>query len=136
MTRMIAGADHALTKHLKKKPAHWQVNHIYERLWHSAAGMLSSLSDTLLQTHYTNDEANKWFGIHVDRQSSRSVSRIVETKRFSALMEESMHAYPRSPRRQFPSIVSFVGEIGVGKSTLSKLHCMKEACSSGTDCIA
>lgn len=66
------------------------------------------------------DEANKWFGLSVDKSGPVPIARLVETRRFSTLMEDSLNVSPDSSRRQYPSIISFVGETGVGKSTLSE----------------
>lgn len=108
-------------KHLARKPMHREVNKSHNRMWSWASGVKSALTPETWQREWEKDEANKWFGLHVDTSKPTTVCRIVETQRFSSLMEESLHAYPRSPQRQFPSIVSFVGETGVGKSTISTL---------------
>jgi hypothetical protein len=96
------------------------IDPFHKRWWRKASGTFTTISDNILLGAHEKDEANKWFGLHVDKSSSVTVSRLVETKLFSAIMEDSMHAGPESPSRQFPSLVSFVGETGVGKSTLSK----------------
>jgi hypothetical protein len=65
------------------------------------------------------DERAKWFGLHVSGHGNTRVSRVIETTRFENLAEASVHASPSSPNRQFPSLVSFIGDTGVGKSTIS-----------------
>jgi len=66
------------------------------------------------------DEGAKWFGLVVEKSGQDRIVRIVETPRFSNLIEDSMHSTSNSPSRQYPGIVSFVGDTGAGKSTLSK----------------
>jgi hypothetical protein len=68
---------------------------------------------------FEKDEDAKWFGLVEDTSFDLPVCRIVETPRFSEIMESSVHASPQSPKRQYPSFVSFVGETGAGKSSLS-----------------
>ena len=81
-------------------------------------GIANSISQA---TVFKKDETTKWFGLHVEVVRQDRITTIVETPRFSNLMEDSLHFSKISPRRQFPSVTSFVGETGAGKSTLSKL---------------
>ena len=66
------------------------------------------------------DEMAKWFGLYIESSKSGRIARIIETARYTELAEKSATASANSAKRQFPSIVSFVAETGVGKSTLSK----------------
>ncbi|KAF0322510.1 patatin-like serine [Colletotrichum asianum] len=79
---------------------------------------------------FKEDEACKWFGLHTVENRSRTVNTIVETKRLSLLMERSMEFFENSPKRQFPSITSFVGETFGGKSTLVRalIYQAKQEC--------
>lgn len=55
---------------------------------------------------------SKWFGTHIDEQESRIYFR--DFGGLSALLQKS-HVLPH---QQFPSLISFVGDTGAGKSTL------------------
>lgn len=114
-----------LPKHLKKHKTHHRISENHQKLLRWWAGVTESLnnhlpiSEEFRKRSMERDEANKWFGLSVDKSGPLPIAHIVETWRFSALMEDSLHGSPGRPRRQYPSIVSFVGETGVGKSTLS-----------------
>jgi hypothetical protein len=110
------------TNHLARHPKHMQGGtSITDKTWAWISGKVSSLADsTSRATHFEQDEATKWFGLHIQKMGTDRVTRLVETPRFAHLVEQSMHHKENSPRRQFPSIVSCVGETGAGKSTLSK----------------
>lgn len=69
---------------------------------------------------FEQDETAKWFGLVEEIGRSGSICQIIETSRFSELMEASRVAYPDSPKRQYPSMIAFVGDTSAGKSTLSK----------------
>jgi len=71
--------------------------------------------------YFKEDEMAKWYGLYIESSKSGRIARIIETARFTELAEKSATASVNSAKRQFPSIASFVGETGVGKSTLSKL---------------
>lgn len=67
------------------------------------------------------DEAYKWFGLHVE--SARGGTRItttVETTRLHSPTDGTIRFRGDSPRYQIPGIVSFVGDTGGGKFTLSE----------------
>ncbi|KAJ5743646.1 hypothetical protein N7533_008516 [Penicillium manginii] len=90
-----------------------------EDAWNWISGKLAHLTSTP-QTQFKDDEATKWFGLCVETNRQRDrLTSIVETKRLQELMTISLHYRESSPKRQFPSITSFVGETGAGKSTLS-----------------
>jgi signal recognition particle GTPase len=91
-------------------------------MWNWITGGFSGIPNPFTQkTQFKKDEATKWFGLHVEIVRQDRITTIVETPRFSDLMADSLHFSKTSPRRQFPSVTSFVGETGAGKSTLSKL---------------
>ncbi|KAH6988598.1 hypothetical protein EDB80DRAFT_816998 [Ilyonectria destructans] len=63
---------------------------------------------------FQEDESTKWFGIW--RDSKDSLLWLIETPRFEHLLLESRN---RSESiRTFPRLVAFVGQTGVGKSTI------------------
>ncbi|XTI83131.1 hypothetical protein V2W45_83017 [Cenococcum geophilum] len=104
------------TKHLPHHPKHRPGGTSKtDKAWAWISGTVATLTDSTSKvTHFEQDQVTKWFKVGADR-----VTRLVETFRFSRLVEDSMHHNKNSPRRQFPSIVSFVGETGAGKSTLT-----------------
>ena len=109
-------------KHLVRNPKHKRGGtHGTEKAWAWISGTISTLTEsTSRATFFEQDQVAKWFGLHVQRVNADDrVTRLVETPRFSRLVAASMHHSHDSPRRQFPSIISFVGETGAGKSTLS-----------------
>lgn len=63
------------------------------------------------RSHVKNIQS-KWFGTHIDEQESRSYFH--DFGGFSGLLEKS----PFMAHQQFPSLISFVGDTGTGKSTL------------------
>jgi hypothetical protein len=69
--------------------------------------------------HFAKDEVTKWFGVMFETVGEERIAKLVETPRFQELLLASRGHSLDSPGRQFPSIVSFVGETGSGKSTLS-----------------
>jgi hypothetical protein len=73
-----------------------------------------------VQGYFQKDEATKWFGLVVEESSGEKITTLVETPRFAELIESSINHHPTSPKRQYPALISFVGETGAGKSTLSK----------------
>lgn len=115
-----------LPKHLRRFTRHYRLSVKYKKAHRWWAWVTDSVnnylptSEDFTKKAIERDEANKWFGLYQDKSGSVPVARIVETQRFSSLMEDSLHGSPGRPRRQYPSIISFVGETGVGKSTLSK----------------
>lgn len=110
-----------LDVHLKRKPLHKRGGtRKTEDAWNWISGKLANLTITAQHHQFKNDEGAKWFGLYVEatRRKDRLTS-IVETRRLSELMTGSIYHFQDSPKRQFPSITSFVGETGAGKSTLS-----------------
>ena len=110
-------------KHLKRNPAHRRGgSKLTEKLWKWVSGTISDAKGSVddLKANFKQDEAAKWFGLHIDIVNDERVPSLVETPRFSDLVEESLEFYEDSPKSQFPSICSFVGDTGAGKSTLSK----------------
>lgn len=109
------------TKHLPRNPKHRRGGTgKTDKAWAWISGTIATLTDsTSRATHFEQDQVTKWFGLHIKKVGADRVTRLVETSRFSRLVEDSMHYNKNSPRRQFPSITSFVGETGAGKSTLS-----------------
>jgi hypothetical protein len=73
-----------------------------------------------IRSHFQKDEATKWFGLAIEESSGVKITKLVETPRFAELIESSINHSTTSPKRQYPSLISFVGETGAGKSTLSK----------------
>jgi hypothetical protein len=105
-------------KHLRKRPDHYRV--APSRFNQAVAWIIGGSSLPATQI-FEKDEGAKWFGFFEKTNVIRStVYQIVETPRFSELMETSARFSPQSPKRQYPSLVSFVGITGDGKSTLSK----------------
>lgn len=74
-----------------------------------------------IQAYFHKDEATKWFGLAIEESAGEKITKLVETPRFAELIELSINRYTTSPKRQYPSLVSFVGETGAGKSTLIRL---------------
>ncbi|KAF5684647.1 hypothetical protein FDENT_6652 [Fusarium denticulatum] len=92
-----------------------------ETKWNKIKGVVSNIASSFSPaSHFQRDETTKWFGLHISSPPGRKdrIATLVETTRFSSLLEESLHFSKRSPKRQYPSICSFVGDTGAGKSTL------------------
>ncbi|PNP76628.1 hypothetical protein FNYG_10047 [Fusarium nygamai] len=92
-----------------------------ETKWNKIKGVVSNIASSFSPaSHFQRDETSKWFGLHISSPPGRKdrIATLVETTRFSSLLEESLHFHKRSPKRQYPSICSFVGDTGAGKSTL------------------
>lgn len=110
--------------HIERLPKHQKVSSdqkILREAWSWASGTSSALSDMATRSEYfKEDEMAKWFGLYIESSKSGRIARIIETARYTELAEKSVTVSANSAKRQFPSIVSFVGETGVGKSTLSK----------------
>lgn len=109
-------------KHLKRRPEHRRGGTLkqetqWSRIKGAVTGVASSLSEALKA-----DENAKWFGLHVSSSpdSAGGTAVLIETPRLSTLLEGSVHFYENSPKLQNPSICSFIGDSGVGKSTLGE----------------
>ncbi|KAF3160773.1 hypothetical protein TWF788_002869 [Orbilia oligospora] len=83
-----------------------------------------AIAEIDLSTLFIEDEKAKWFG-HWSQMSEQDdetnpikTHYIVETSRLRDLMAQSLNFRPDSPSTQYPSIVSFVGATGAGKSFL------------------
>jgi hypothetical protein len=91
-----------------------------ESRWTRIIGPFSGVIDSVkLATNFQKDELAKWFGLYTVQDRDDRRTSLVETYRFTHLAEESLHAYDTSPNRQYPSLCSFIGETGAGKSHLS-----------------
>jgi hypothetical protein len=73
-----------------------------------------------VQAYFQKDEGKKWFGLVIEESSGEKITKLVETPRFAELIESSINHRTTSPKKQYPTLISFVGETGAGKSTLSK----------------
>ncbi|KAF3093219.1 hypothetical protein TWF706_008832 [Orbilia oligospora] len=117
------------SKHLKRNPKHnQQREHTLalvpaaapksrsQRLWKviTCPFMRGSQSDA-----FKYDEAAKWFGLitKINENNIRE-SELAETPRLMSLLHRSAQAHPEGLGAQFPSIPSFVGPTGAGKSVL------------------
>lgn len=104
-------------KHLARNPTHRKGgSRKDEDAWNWFTGKFAGVRG--LSDQFKDDEAAKWFGLYTDTRPGKEKGYLVDTPRLRNLMSESLTWYPDSPRRQFPSIASFVGETGAGKSTL------------------
>lgn len=120
--------DACYKKHLQSKPTHRGLKYtpgssLLSKAWKFVKGSLAYTPED-----YVKDESAKWFGLTEEFHPHSVVCRIVETTRFAELVEASKHAYPDSPKRQFPSLVSFVGDTGAGKSSLSTQPYPRSGC--------
>jgi len=98
-----------------------------DNAWNLVTGAFSGLAGPAADL-FKQDESAKWFGIYTNKnKKSQRGSQIVETSRFVDLAHESLNHTEKSPQRQYPSICSFIGDTGAGKSTLST--------SMSTSCI-
>ena len=115
-------------KHLQRLPTHKKAPSLsFERAWAWVSGTVSTLTDDLSrQAQFQKDEGAKWFGLVVEKSGADRIISIIETPRFANLVEDSTHYSSKSPIRQYPSIVSFVGDTGAGKSTLGE-YCSKRS---------
>ncbi|CZR37777.1 uncharacterized protein FPRO_07032 [Fusarium proliferatum ET1] len=109
-------------KHLQRNPTHKRGgSKKTETKWNKIKGVVSNITSSFSPaSHFQRDETSKWFGLHISSPPGRKdrIATLVETTRFSSLLEESLHFNKHSPKRQYPSICSFVGDTGAGKSTL------------------
>ncbi|TGJ70891.1 hypothetical protein EYR41_002905 [Orbilia oligospora] len=94
---------------------------VADMIWGKVSKAIAEID---LSTLFIEDEKAKWFG-HRSRTSKQDgepnpieTQYIVETSRLEDLMAQSLNFRPDSPSTQFPSIVSFVGATGAGKSLL------------------
>ncbi|EGX45760.1 hypothetical protein AOL_s00140g76 [Orbilia oligospora ATCC 24927] len=110
-------------KHLKRRPDHRRGGTSKtENFWTRVVGRFSGktgIADIEYQaSEFREDQRAKWFGLRILDQGNHRVSTIVETPRYRDLMDYSLHHNKNSPKTQFPSITSFVGLTGAGKSLL------------------
>jgi hypothetical protein len=123
--------------HVRRQPTHRKASHSSGtskllKAWKFVKGIGGTAT-------FEKDEGAKWFGLVEETKFDPPVCRIVETPRLSELLELSKYADELSPKRQFPSLVSFLGDTGAGKSTLS-MNQIRDAwralmrCSQGTYC--
>ncbi|KAI1634568.1 hypothetical protein F4809DRAFT_665344 [Biscogniauxia mediterranea] len=103
-------------KHIRRHPKHKRGSRNSEGAWSWISSPFTNLADrTFRAKWFEKDEVTKWFGLHI---SGSREAVLVDTARFLRLTASSASYRQDSPRRQFPSITSFVGETGSGKSTL------------------
>lgn len=136
--------EHCVKKHLKRNPEHRRGgSKKTQSMWNMIKGVVSGVANSFNPaSHFLKDETTKWFGLHISSPPGREdlIAVLVETPRLSNLLGESIHFKENSPKRQYPSICSFVGDTGAGKSTLSKsqllsltvrvrLHCYRKLTS-------
>ena len=117
--------DDCFALHIAKLPAHRGTPHTneptkFQKAWKFVKG-IGGTAD------FERDEGAKWFGLVEERRFDPPVCRIVETPRLADLLELSKYADEHSPQRQFPSLVSFLGDTGAGKSTLGRY--LRKYCS-------
>ncbi len=112
-------------EHFKDQPTEYELS--IRSVFRGAFSMVPSL--------FKKDEPSKWFGLVANGKTEASGdgqtkdARIVMTPRFEELVDLSVVHSSQGGRRQRqrPRIVSFVGETGAGKSTLSKLSILYDS---------
>ena len=124
--------DECWSTHSSAKPGHKKSPYgagptKFQQCWKFVKGTIGYAEEA-----FEKDEGAKWFGLVEDTKFTPPICRIVETSRFSEIMESSQAATSHSPRRQYPSLVSFVGATGAGKSSLSMFPDTKETRKSLT----
>ncbi|KAK6519396.1 hypothetical protein TWF281_003230 [Arthrobotrys megalospora] len=104
-------------KHSKKPQNHGKLAPSRaEVLWAAVMKVPPSANQDL---QFKQDEHRKWFGLYVeDTAPATRTCSIIETNRLRDLLDRSLGYRPDSPRIQYPSIASFVGDTGAGKSFL------------------
>lgn len=109
------------TSHSQRNPTHRRAGTgSTDKAWAWISGKITSLTNSASRARgFERDQMTKWFGLYIQKMQEDRVTLLVETNRFADLIERSKHHKKDSPLRQFPSIISFIGETGAGKSTLS-----------------
>ncbi|KAF3315355.1 hypothetical protein TWF173_003895 [Orbilia oligospora] len=115
------------SKHLKRNPQHnQQREHTLalipvsvlrsQRWWKFVTSPFGKESQS---DAFKHDEAAKWFGLITGLNENKiRESELVETPRLMSLLHRSAQVHPEGLGVQIPSIVSFVGPTGAGKSVL------------------
>ncbi|KAK6334755.1 hypothetical protein TWF718_010203 [Orbilia javanica] len=106
-------------KHLIRNKTHRRKpDQRFYTFWSRVTDVISGNGDNE-SSLFKEDETAKWFGLDTKaRPAGSRVSVIVDTQRLAELAESSVYRYSNSPQRQFPSITSFIGFTGAGKSAL------------------
>lgn len=88
------------------------------RFWNKVTRRVSKED---IQNLFERDEAAKWIGLTIQGYKDGETSHILQTPRLRELLAESMYGFKGAPKTQYPSLVSFVGETGSGKSQISRI---------------
>ncbi|KAK6354320.1 hypothetical protein TWF730_008727 [Orbilia blumenaviensis] len=105
--------------HLRRNPTHRKKpDEKYQVFWNHIRNYIPGGNQKNHAESFKKDEAAKWFGLDTRFYQNVRVSVIVDTLRLTRLLENSRHANEHSPSLQFPSITSFVGPTGAGKSVI------------------
>lgn len=128
--------DPCFQRHIERLPKHQKVSSgqkILRKAWSWVSGTFNVLLDMATRSEYfkKKDQMVKWLGLYIESSKSGRIARIIETARCTELAENWATASANSAKRQFPSIVSFIGETGVGKSTLIRTLIWRAAGDKG-----